>query len=146
MPVQRDEKIWVAIVSRGDGHPDITVYDNEADANNYQIEMQARYSDAESSVYVRQTNLNRRSGSAPLYDTPWGALLVDIKTDFVEGLMEDIVPLDEIKPGAAEQFVQESVDEVRKRILKRIEKIIRDETKEELLIHDEWHDYRDMED
>ncbi|MDR1944208.1 MAG: hypothetical protein LBQ19_05240 [Synergistaceae bacterium] len=150
MPVHKEEKIWVVIVKKEDGHVFTAAYDNESDANNYYIEMQARFNDGGENIYIYQTILNRRDENIESDDAPWGALRIDIKSEFVEGLMEDMVPFDEIKPGSAEQFVRDRVDMVRRRTLKKIEEIVRDETKEELLVHDDdWHDfqeYRDMED
>jgi hypothetical protein len=142
-----DEKIWVVVEKKDDGHFVATAYDRETDANNYYIEMQARYHEFGDRVQIQETVLNRRDRDIPFDDAPWGALRLDIKSEFVEGLMEDMVPLDQIKPGAAERFVCEKIDMVRRRTLKRIDKILRDETKEELLVDDDWREYpADMED
>ncbi|MDR1978467.1 MAG: hypothetical protein LBQ42_07020 [Synergistaceae bacterium] len=139
-----DEKLWVVVVNTDDGSPNVSVYDNESDANNYFIEMQAM--SGNTGIHIQQTTLNRRDGSLPYIDAPWGVLRMDLKSEFVEGLMEDMVPPDEIKPGAAEQLVGDLTEVVGRRMLKRVGGIIRDETKEELKIHDEWHFYEDMED
>jgi hypothetical protein len=147
MPEYGDDKVWVVIVSKADGSVEISVYDNEADANNYGTEMQARYHGGDGAVHVQGATLNRRDEHIESDDAPWGALRMDISSEFVEGLMEDMVPLDEIKPGAAEEFARERVDMVRRRALKRIDRIVKDETREELMTHDEWHVYPpDMED
>lgn len=143
---QNEEKIWVVVESKDDGTLHTTAYDNEADANNYYIEMKARYADA-AKIRVTETVLNKRDEFIPSDETPWGALRVGIKGEFVEGLMEDMVPLDQIKPGAADRFICEKVEMVRRRTLDRIDEIIKNETREELLAcRDDWCGGKHMED
>ena len=107
--------------------------------------MKARKGDRER-VVVIGTELNRRE-DIPFDDAPWGALRMDIKSEFVEGLMEDMIPLDQILPGAAERFLTEKIDMVRKRAAPRIDEIVKSETKEELLhTYEEWIRSKGMED
>jgi hypothetical protein len=128
---QTNEKIWVVIEMKKDGAVLASAYDNEADANNYSIEMQSRGNGE--TVKLCETALNRREDFIPSDDTAWGAMRLDIKSEFVEGLMEDMVSLDQIKPGAADRFVCERVNMVRRRTMDRIEEILKNETREELL-------------
>ncbi|MDR3280552.1 MAG: hypothetical protein LBT23_08565 [Synergistaceae bacterium] len=142
----KEEKIWVVIEKTDGDALDATAYDNEADANNYCQEMRALH---ENPSYGRivMTDLIRRNEAIPSDDTPWGALRMDIKSEFVEGLMEDMVPLDQIRPGAAERFLHDKIEMVRRRTLEHIETIVKKETKEELIMaQDEWAHTKDMED
>ena len=133
-----EEKLWVVVELKDDGGIETSIYDNEADANNYYVEMKARYDDP-SKVRISESALIRREEYIPSNDKPWGALRVDIKSEFVEGLMEDMVPLDQIRPGAAERFVCEKIDMVRKRTLDQLEDIIRLATQEQLkMCQDDW--------
>ena len=143
---QTEEKIWIVTELKDDGSLQTSAYDNEADAKNYYIEMKARYAEGEK-IRLQETVLNRREEYIPSDDAPWGALRVDVTSELVEGLMEDMVPLDQIKPGAAERFVCEKVDMVRRRTLDRLDEIIRKETRDELLAcHDDWCHGKQMED
>ena len=142
-----EEKIWVVVESMNDGTIHASAYDNEADASNFFIEMKTRYADGETRVRMGETVLNRRAEYIPSDDKPWGAVRMDIGSEFVEGLMEDMVPLDQIRPGAAERFVCERIEMVRRRTLDRLDEIIRNETKEELMsCHDDWCHGKQMED
>jgi hypothetical protein len=141
----KSEKIWVVLEHLDDGGINAVAYDNAADADNYALEMTARHG-AHERIRILETGLNRRE-DAPFDDTPWGALWMDIKTEFVEGLMEDMVPVDRIVPGAAERFVTEKTDTVRKRAVSRLDEIVRNEMKDELLhSSDEWIRGKGMED
>lgn len=142
----KEEKIWIVVETKGDGTLHASAYDNEADANNYYNEMKAREQDAVK-VRIGETVLNRREEYIPSDESPWGALRMDIKSEFVEGLMEDMVPLDQIRPGAAERFVCERVEMVRRRTLDRIDEIIKQETKDELRVcQNDWCTGKVMED
>ncbi|MDR3333220.1 MAG: hypothetical protein LBT08_11395 [Synergistaceae bacterium] len=133
-----EKKIWVVTEEREDGTTFASAYDNEADANNYYNEMTAKYG-APAKLRLCETVLNRRGDYIPSDDAPWGTLRLDIKSEFVEGLMEDIIPSGHIKPGAAERFIGERATVVRRRTLERIDAIVRDETREELMSsHDDW--------
>ena len=60
--------------------------------------------------------------------------------------MEDMVPLDQIKPGAAKKFVCEKIDLVRKKTLEQLDEIVRNETIRELeLSQQDWSGVHDME-
>lgn len=143
---RNEEEIWIVAELKDDGTMLASAYDNEADANNYYIEMKARYADA-GKVRMAGTVLNKRGEYIPSDDAPWGALRMDIKGEFVEGLMEDMVSLDQIKPGAASRFVCEKVEMVRRRTMDRIDEIIRNETREELLAcRDDWCQGKQAED
>jgi hypothetical protein len=142
----KGEKIWVVIEHSDDGTTNALAYDNEADAVNYCMEMKDRLG-ISSYVHVQETQLNHRELPIPYDDTPWGALRIDINSEFVEGLMEDMVPLDQIRPGAAERFVNEKIDMVRRRTIEQLDEIVKKETKEELLsTHDFWANSKRMED
>ncbi|MDL2263208.1 hypothetical protein LJC31_01000 [Synergistaceae bacterium OttesenSCG-928-I11] len=143
---QIEEKIWIVVELKDDGGMQASAFDNEADAKNYFIEMRARYTDT-ARIRIQETVLNRREEYIPSDESPWGALRVDVTSELVEGLMEDMVPLDQIKPDAAHRFVCEKVEMVRRRTLDRIDEIIRKETREELLAcHDDWCHGKHMED
>jgi hypothetical protein len=74
-------------------------------------------------------------------------LRMDIKSEFVEGLMEDIIPTGQILPGAAERFVSEKSESIKKRAASRLDEIVKNETKEELMhSSDEWIRAKGMED
>lgn len=140
-----EEKIWVVVELTEGGGIDASAFDNEADANNFFIEMKTRI--GTDGVIIKETVLNRRDEDIAFDDAPWGAVRVDIGSEFVEGLMEDMVPLDQIRPGAAEKFVCEHVEMVRKRALEKLDEIIKQETKEELkTCHDDWCHAKQMED
>ncbi|MDR1966903.1 MAG: hypothetical protein LBQ36_09345 [Synergistaceae bacterium] len=142
---RKEEKIWVILEHMDDGAIHAVAYDNEADADNYCMEMRARLDDP-AKFRVIETELNRRD-SIPFDDAPWGALRLDIKSEFVEGLMEEMAPVGHIRPGAAERFAQEKIDLVRRRALERIDEIVTSETKEELMhSHDDWVLSKGMED
>lgn len=134
----KEEKIWVVTETRSDGTRAISAYDNQADAENYYTEMRAA-GNPPAEIALEETVLNRREEFIPSDDTPWGALRMDIKSEFVEGLMEDMVPLDQIRPGAANRFICEKVEMVRRRTLDRLDEIVRKETREELKnCHEDW--------
>lgn len=142
---QGDEYIWV-VAECGKDTVNTAAYDNESDAENYCLEMRERR-DGDSNISVIKTKLNRRDEYIPSDDAPWGMLRMDIKSEFVEGLMEDMVPSGRIKPGAAERFVSERVCMVRRRALERIDRIVTDETKDELIqTQNEWSTSKSMED
>ena len=139
------EKIWVVVVQRIDGPLNAVAYDNATDAEHCAQEMKVNRNEGDR-VKVIETTLNRRE-ELPYDDTPWGALRLDIKSEFVEGLMEDMAPPDQIPPGAAERFVSEKTDTVRKRTASRLDEIVKNETKEELLhTYEEWIRGKGMED
>ncbi|MDR1917029.1 MAG: hypothetical protein LBQ58_10695 [Synergistaceae bacterium] len=142
---RKEGKIWIVVENAGDTI-NAVAYDNENDAENYCLEMRARHED-KLKARVIETELNRHNEYIPSDDAPWGALRMDIKSEFVEGLMEDMVPLDQIKPGAAERFICEKVEMVRRRTLEHIAEIIKHETKDELLnsLYD-WSTSKSMED
>ena len=142
-----EEKVWIVVERKPDGAVDSSVYDNEADANNFYIEMQARYEDP-SAVRIEESILIRRGDTDDIDtdDRPWGSLRMDVNSEFVEGLMEDMVPLDKIRPGAAERFVCEKIDMVRKRAQNRFDQIMKEEMEEELKVcMDDWCGHTDME-
>ena len=142
---RKSEKIWVVIEHSADGGAGVVVYDNPTDADHYAMEMTAR-GEERGRVRVIEADLNRRE-DLPFDDAPWGALRMDIKSEFVEGLMEDMVPLDQILPGAAERFAAERVEMVRKRAASRIDEIVKSEMKEELLhTYEEWARAKGMDD
>ena len=135
--MRKSEKIWLVVVRRADGTINAVAYDNTTDAEHYASEMKVSKNE-EDKVKVIETELNRRE-EIPYDDTPWGALRMDIKSEFVEGLMEGMAPPDQILPGAAERFVNEKIDTVRKRAASRLDEIVKSETKEELLhTYEEW--------
>jgi len=139
------EKIWVVVVQSADGTINAVTYDNATDAEHYGLEMKVN-KNGEDRVKVIETTLNRRE-ELPYDDTPWGALRIDIKSEFVEGLMEDMAPLDKIPPETAERFLSEKIDSVRKRTASRLDEIVKNETKEELLhTYEEWIRAKGMED
>jgi len=141
---RKSEKIWVVIVQHIDGNINAVAYDNATDAEHYASEMKIDKKDGDR-VKVIETTLNRRE-ELPYADTPWGALRIDIKSEFVEGLMEDMAPPDQILPGAAERFVSEKTETVRIRAASRLDEIVKNETKEELLhTYDEWIRAKGME-
>ncbi len=142
-----EEKVWIVVERKSDGTVGSSVYDNYADANNFYIEMQARYEDPKA-VRIEESVLIRRADTEDLDtdDRPWGSLRMDVNSEFVEGLMEDMVPLDKIRPGAAERFVCEKIDMVRKRAQDRFDKIMKEEMEEELKVCiDDWCGHTDME-
>jgi hypothetical protein len=142
---RKSEKIWVVLDCGSDGGKSAVAYDNETDADNYAHEMKERRKNPEH-ISVMGMELNRRD-EIPFDDTPWGALRLDIKSEFVEGLMEDMIPAEKINPGAAERFISEKIDAVRKRAASRLDEIVKNETKEELLhSYDEWIRAKGMED
>jgi hypothetical protein len=144
MSERREEKIWIVVTIKDeDGRPNASAYDNESDANNYLLEMRAKY--GESGVFIQETALNSRDRSLPYIDAPWGFLRMDLKSEFVEGLMEEMAP-GEIKSGAADLFTASHVEEVGRRMAKRVEDIVLDETLEELRAYEEWRCCPDMED
>ncbi|MDR1019377.1 MAG: hypothetical protein LBL73_01345 [Synergistaceae bacterium] len=141
----RGEKIWIVVVMKNeDGNLDASAYDNEPDASNYFVEMRARYGDG--CVHIQETSVNTRDGSSQYIDAPWGFLRMDLKSEFVEGLMEDIAQAGDIKPGAAESFAHDRADAVGRRMARRVGEIVLDETKDELMAYDEWRCCPDMED
>jgi hypothetical protein len=142
---RKSEKIWIVVETEKDGATSMVAYDNETDADNYALEMGVKKDDPER-VRVIGTELNRRD-EIPFDDTPWGMLRMDIKSEFVEGLMENIVPQNRILPGAAERFVSEKLDAIRQRAASKLDEIVKSETKEEL-VHssDEWVMAKGMED
>lgn len=141
----REERVWTVVELKEAG-VEVSVYDNEADANNYYLEMKDRYDDA-NSVSIAESILRRRGEYIPSDDKPWGTLRMDITSEFVEGLMEEMVPLDQIRPGAAKKFVCEKIDMVRKRTLDRLDEIVLQETQEQLRVcQGDWCGYSDMED
>jgi hypothetical protein len=143
---QKSEKIWVVVESGADGHINAAAYDNETDAGNYAIEMGAMHGDKKR-VKVVGTELIRRREGLPSDDAPWGMLRLDVKSEFVEGLMEEMIPAGRILPGAAERFVSEKMDTVRKRAASRFDEILKSETKEELVhTYEEWARAKGMED
>jgi hypothetical protein len=143
---RKEEKIWVVIEKRDDDTVNAVAYDNVTDAENYCNEMRARAGNP-ARVRVMETELNRREEPIPFDDAPWGALRIDIKSEFVEGLMEDMVPLDQIMPGAAERFVHDRTDMVRRRTLDKLDVIVKDETREALLsTYEDWVSSKGMED
>ncbi|MDR1510278.1 MAG: hypothetical protein LBS53_11630 [Synergistaceae bacterium] len=144
--MRKDEKIWVVIEKGDDGALHAVAYDNETDADHYCMEMRERH-DGASRVTVLETELNRREENIPFDDTPWGALRMDIKSEFVEGLMEEMASFDRIIPGAAERFLNEKAGTVRKRALLKLDEIVEQETREELThSHDDWVQSKGMED
>lgn len=142
-----EEKVWIVVERKTDGTMGTSVYDNEADANNFCIEMQARLDDpdavrVEESVLIRRADMDEIGSD----DRPWGSLRVDVSSEFIEGLMEEMVPLDQIRPGAAERFVCEKIDMVRKRAENRLGQIMKEEMEEELKVcMDDWCGHTDME-
>jgi hypothetical protein len=143
---QKDEKIWVVIEKGDDGAFHAVAYDNTTDAEHYYMEMRERRGASEV-MAVAETELKRRDENLPFDDTPWGALRMDIKSEFVEGLMEEMASSDRIKPGAAERFLNEKAGEVRKRALVKLDEIVERETREELAhSHDDWVQSKGMED
>jgi hypothetical protein len=145
MSRENETKIWVVVTMGGDdGRVGVSAYDNEPDANNYFIEMRSRY--GEKGAHIMETAINSREVSLPYIDAPWGFLRMDLKSEFVEGLMEDMSPQGKIKPGAARQFTSERAADVSQRMLKKVENIFVDEIKEELKAHDDWRYCTDMED
>jgi hypothetical protein len=145
MSREKEAKIWVVVTMNGDdGRVGVSAYDNEPDANNYFIEMRSRY--GEKGVHIQETAINSRDASLPYIDAPWGFLRMDLKSEFVEGLMEDMSPQGKIKPGAARQFASKRAADVSQRMLKKVENIFVDEIKEELKAHDDWRCWTDMED
>lgn len=146
MQRQNEEKVWAVVEMKENGEMDVSVFDNEADATNYCIEMQARHENKKE-VQMQQTILNRRDADIATDDAPWGALRFDVKTEFVEGLMEDMVPFDQIRPGAAERFVCEKIPMVRRRALDRLHEILKQETQDALNVcQKDWCGDTDMED
>ncbi|MDR1516302.1 MAG: hypothetical protein LBS45_11470 [Synergistaceae bacterium] len=140
-----EEKIWIVVTIKDeDGRPNVSAYDNESDANNYLLEMRARY--GENGVFIQETTINSRDSSLQYIDAPWGFLRMDLKSEFVEGLMEDMAPAGAVKSGAAEMFAATRAEEVGRRMAKRVENIVMDETLEELKAYDEWRCCPDMED
>ena len=135
--MRKSEKIWLVIVRSADGTINAVAYDNATDAEHCESEMKVSKNDSDK-VKVIETELNRRE-ELPYDDAPWGALRMDIKSEFVEGLMEGMASPDQILPGAAERFVNEKSDAVRKRAASRLDEIVKNETKEELLhTYEEW--------
>jgi hypothetical protein len=142
---RKSEKIWIVAEAGNSGISNIVAYDNKNDADNYALEMKVKKDDPER-VRVIGTELNRRDG-IPFDDAPWGMLRMDIKSEFVEGLMEDMIPPGRILPGAAERFVSEKTGAIRKRAASRLDEIVKSETKEELMhSSDEWIRAKGMED
>lgn len=140
-----NETVWVVTEFQDGGKITTTVYDNESDAENYFNEMKDRYGDP-GRVRIDRSMLIRRVTDITTDEAPWGALRIDIRSEFVEGLMEDMVPLDQIKPGAAEKFVCEKIDLVRKKTLEQLDEIVRNETIRELeLSQQDWSGVHDME-
>lgn len=142
-----EEKVWIVLEHKSDGTAESSVYDNEADANNFFIEMQARNKDPknvriEESVLIRRSDINEIDSD----DGPWGTLRLDVNTEFVEGLMEEMAPPRQIRPGAAERFVNEKIDSVRRRARDRFERIVEEEMKEALRTSmEDWCGRSDME-
>jgi hypothetical protein len=135
--MRKSEKIWLVLVRRAGDSVNAVAYDNETDAENYASEMNVNKNE-EDRIKVIETVLNRRE-EIPYDDASWGGLRIDIKSEFVEGLMEDMAPTAQILPGAAERFVSEKIDKVRKRAESRLNEIVKSETKEELLqTYEEW--------
>lgn len=144
---QREEKVWIVLEQRPDGTAESSVFDNEADANNFFIEMQARNKDPrsvrlEESVLIRRSDIDKINSD----DSPWGSFRVEINTEFLESLMGEMAPSEQIRPGAAERFVNEKIGSVRKRAEDRIGQIVEEEMKEELRVcMEDWCGYTDME-
>jgi len=145
--VKTEEKIWIVTENKADGTAISSAYDNEADANNYFIEMQARRNGAETvrmneSVLIRRADINGIASD----ESPWGTLHMDVKSEFVEGLMEEMAPQDKIPPGAAERFVSEKIDMVRKRAQGTFEQAMQEAMREELRVcMEEWCGFDNME-
>ena len=93
---RKSETIWVVVEQGDDGALSAVAYDNETDAEHYAHEMKAR-KDGRERVVVIGTELNRRE-DIPFDDAPWGVLRMDIKSEFVEGLMEDMIPPGQMLP------------------------------------------------
>lgn len=127
----QEQRIWIIAETKDDGSLLLSAYDNEADAENFYAEMKTRC-DCDK-VRKIETALNRREEEIPTDDNAWGAQGFGISQEFVEGLMEDMVSLDEIRPGAANRFVCEKIDMVRRRTRDRFDEIVKDETRKELL-------------
>jgi hypothetical protein len=145
MSQENEARIWIVVTTNGeDGRVSASAYDNEPDARNYFIEMRSRY--GEKGAHIQETVINSRDSSLPYIDAPWGFLRMDLNSEFVEGLMEDMSPSGRVKPGAVEQFASERAAAVSQRMLKRVEGIFADEIKEELKSHEEWRFWTDMED
>lgn len=144
---REEEKVWIVLEHRPDGSVGTSVFDNEADANNFCIEMQARTND-QRAVHVEESILIRR-GDMEMIDSddrPWGSVRVDANSEFIEGLMEEMVPIDQIRPGAAERFACEKIDMVRKRAQGRFDQIVKEEMEEALkTCMDDWCGHADME-
>lgn len=142
-----EEKVWIVAEKRPDGGSQFSVYDNYADANNFCIEMQALRGDIKA-VRVEESVLVRRADTAGITvnDRPWGSLRVDVKSEFVEGLMEDMAHSEKIRPGAAEKFVNEKGAIVGKKAEDRIGEIVKKELEDELRVcMEDWCGYADME-
>lgn len=145
MENSRNETVWVVTECKDGEKMETTVFDNESDADNYFNEMKDRYKEP-NRVRINKSVLIRRDTDVAVDETPWGALHIDIRSEFVEGLMEDMVPLDQIKPGAAEKFVCERIDLVRRKTLEQLEEIVKNETIRELeLSQQDWSGVYDME-
>lgn len=141
------EKVWIVLERKSDGTMESGVYDNEADANNFFIEMQAGNKEPQS-VRMEESVLIRRSDTDEIHsdDSPWGALRLDFSTELVESLMEEMVPPKQIRPGAAERFVSEKIGSVRERAQSRLMQIVEEEMKEELRVcMEDWCGCADME-
>lgn len=140
------DSVWVVTNSKDDGQVETAVYSNESDAEHFFNEMKDRYG-AEAKVYINKNTIVKRDPEAKTNEAPWGMLRMDIHSEFVEGLLEEMDLPDNIKPCVAEKFVCEKIDLLRKRTASNIEKIVKDEAVKEIeSTLAEWLETQAMED
>ena len=146
MSTDNRETVWVVTNIKSDDLVETAVFSNESDADHFFNEMKGR-SGAEANVHINKSVLVKRDPETKTNETPWGMLRMDIHSEFVEGLLEEMDLPDNIKPCVAEKFVCEKIDLLRKRTVTNIEKIVKDEAVKEIeSTLAEWLETRAMED
>ncbi len=123
------ETVWVVTNIKDDGHVETAVYCNESDAANFYEEMKG---DSGKNVHMSECAVIYRDSDSASGDVHWGMLRMDISSEFVEGLLEEMDLPDNIKPEVAEKFVCEKIDHLRKKAVTNIEKIVKTETAKEI--------------
>lgn len=122
------DKVWVVVHRTCDGTLDAEVFENRADAESFKLES-AETSDlacTPENVRLVETSIRRREALAS-DDAAWGIPMLDIDSEYIEGLLEEISPQAGVEAIVAEHMLKEKREKIEKEARARVRDLLCDE-------------------
>ena len=123
-----EEKVWIVVHRTCDGTFDAEVFENKADAQSFYLdsaETKAISCSPENTALIETTIHRRESPAAD--DGAWGIPMLDIDSEYVEGLLEEVSPGASVSAAKAEQVLKDKRAKIEKAAKERLRCLLCDE-------------------